>query len=109
MALQLATARALEAKVTGCHLRRLRRDTCDRAGGIGQPVPEHPGRHHRYSGALDLCKVIGDDGQEVPLGEQRRTRRKGLQGDGGYWQRQATDEILDADGWLKTGDIAIIR
>ncbi|MGV8495532.1 long-chain fatty acid--CoA ligase, partial [Pseudomonas aeruginosa] len=28
----------------------------------------------------------------------------------GYWQRQeATDEILDADGWLKTGDIAIIQ
>jgi long-chain acyl-CoA synthetase len=28
----------------------------------------------------------------------------------GYWQRQdATDEILDADGWLKTGDIAVIQ
>ena len=28
----------------------------------------------------------------------------------GYWQRQeATDEILDAEGWLKTGDIAIIQ
>ncbi|KPY50752.1 hypothetical protein ALO47_200045 [Pseudomonas syringae pv. ribicola] len=28
----------------------------------------------------------------------------------GYWQRQeATDEMIDADGWLKTGDIAIIQ
>jgi long-chain acyl-CoA synthetase len=28
----------------------------------------------------------------------------------GYWQNQAaTDEMLDADGWLKTGDIAIIQ
>jgi long-chain acyl-CoA synthetase len=28
----------------------------------------------------------------------------------GYWQRQeATDEILDSEGWLKTGDIALIQ
>ncbi|NJI25305.1 AMP-binding protein, partial [Aeromonas veronii] len=28
----------------------------------------------------------------------------------GYWQRQdATDEMLDSEGWLKTGDIAIIQ
>lgn len=27
----------------------------------------------------------------------------------GYWQRpEATEEILDAEGWLKTGDIAVI-
>src|SRR5690606_16584123 len=28
----------------------------------------------------------------------------------GYWQRQdATDEILSADGWLRTGDVAVIQ
>ena len=28
----------------------------------------------------------------------------------GYWQRQeATDEMLDSEGWLKTGDIALIQ
>lgn len=28
----------------------------------------------------------------------------------GYWQRpDATAEVLDADGWFKTGDIAIIQ
>lgn len=28
----------------------------------------------------------------------------------GYWQREdATAEILDSEGWLKTGDIAIIQ
>jgi len=28
----------------------------------------------------------------------------------GYWQRQdATDQVLDGEGWLKTGDIAVIQ
>jgi long-chain acyl-CoA synthetase len=28
----------------------------------------------------------------------------------GYWQREeATAEILDSNGWLKTGDIAVIQ
>ncbi|KAA0908896.1 AMP-binding protein, partial [Aquicoccus porphyridii] len=67
-------------------------------GTIGIPVPS------------TLCKVIGDDGQEVPLGERGELCVKGPQVMKGYWQRQeATDEILDADGWLKTGDIAIIQ
>lgn len=67
-------------------------------GTIGIPVPS------------TLCKVIGDDGQEVPLGERGELCVKGPQVMKGYWQRQeATDEILDTDGWLKTGDIAIIQ
>ncbi|MGV8481731.1 AMP-binding protein, partial [Pseudomonas aeruginosa] len=67
-------------------------------GTIGIPVPS------------TLCKVIGDDGQEVPLGERGELCVKGPQVMKGYWQRQeATDDILDADGWLKTGDIAIIQ
>ncbi len=46
----------------------------------------------------------------MPLGERGELCVKGPQVMKGYWQRQeATDEILDADGWLKTGDIAIIQ
>ena len=67
-------------------------------GTIGIPVPS------------TLCKVISDDGQDLPLGERGELCVKGPQVMKGYWQRQeATDEILDKDGWLRTGDIAIIQ
>lgn len=82
MALQLATAERWK-EVTGCAI-------CEgygmtetapvvsvnpfqniQVGTIGIPVPS------------TLCKVIGDDGQEVPLGEARRTLREGSAGDEG--------------------------
>ena len=69
-----------------------------RLGTIGIPVPS------------TLCKVIDDDNNELPLGERGELCVKGPQVMKGYWQRkEATEEILDADGWLKTGDIAIIQ
>ncbi|WP_341708790.1 long-chain-fatty-acid--CoA ligase FadD1 [Halopseudomonas sp.] len=109
MALQLATAERWK-QVTGC-------DICEgfgmtetspvatvnpisniQLGTIGIPVPS------------TLCKVIDEDGNELPLGERGELCVKGPQVMKGYWQRQeATDEILDAEGWLKTGDIAIIQ
>ena len=67
-------------------------------GTIGIPVPS------------TLCKVIDDEGNELPLGGRRIIKKKGPQVMKGYWQRQeATDEMIDADGWLKTGDIAVIQ
>ena len=109
MALQLATAERWE-KVTGCKI-------CEgygmtetspvatvnpidsvQIGTIGIPVPS------------TLCKVIDDDGKEMPIGERGELCVKGPQVMKGYWQRQeATDEILDAEGWLRTGDIAVIQ
>ena len=69
-----------------------------RLGTIGIPVPS------------TLCKVIDEDGNELPLGERGELCVKGPQVMKGYWQRkEATDEILDAEGWLMTGDIAIIQ
>ncbi|MEH6566038.1 MAG: long-chain-fatty-acid--CoA ligase FadD1 [Halopseudomonas sp.] len=69
-----------------------------RLGTIGIPVPS------------TLCKVIDEEGNELPLGERGELCVKGPQVMKGYWQRkEATDEILDAEGWLKTGDIAIIQ
>ncbi len=109
MALQLAAAERWQ-QVTGCEI-------CEgfgmtetspvvsvnpfggiQIGTIGIPMPS------------TLCKVIDDEGNDLPMGAIGELCVKGPQVMKGYWQRQdATDEILSADGWLKTGDIGIIQ
>ena len=67
-------------------------------GTIGQPVPS------------TLCKIIDDDGNDLPLGESGELCVKGPQVMKGYWQRpEATAETITEDGWLKTGDVALIQ
>lgn len=68
-----------------------------RLGTVGLPVP---------STAL---KVVDEEGNELPIGERGELCVKGPQVMKGYWQRDdATKESFDADGWLKTGDVAVI-
>ncbi len=68
-----------------------------RLGTVGLPVPG------------TLLKVIDDDGRELPLGARGELCVKGPQVMQGYWQRpEATAEVLDDAGWLRTGDIAVI-
>ncbi len=56
-----------------------------------------------------LCKVITDDGKELAIGEAGELCVKGPQVMKGYWQRpEATAETITEDGWLKTGDVAVI-
>ncbi|WP_442514090.1 long-chain-fatty-acid--CoA ligase FadD2 [Pseudomonas promysalinigenes] len=68
-----------------------------RLGTVGIPV------------AGTAFKVIDDDGNEQPLGERGELCIKGPQVMKGYWQQpEATAQALDAEGWFKTGDIAVI-
>ena len=68
-----------------------------RLGTVGMPVPG------------TAAKVIDDEGDELAVGERGELCLKGPQIMAGYWGRaDATAEVLDAQGWLKTGDIAVI-
>lgn len=66
-------------------------------GSIGIPVPN------------TVCKIIDDDGHDLGLGEAGELCVMGPQVMRGYWQRpEATAETMTSDGWLKTGDVAVI-
>lgn len=71
-------------------------DIDSHTGSIGLPVPSTE------------VKMVDDDDNEVPFGEPGELCVRGPQVMLGYWQRpDATDEILK-DGWLHTGDIAVM-
>ena len=109
MALQLAAAERWKA-VTGCGI-------CEGYGMTEtSPVATVNPIQHIQIGTIGIpvpstvCKVIADDGTELALGETGELCVKGPQVMKGYWQREdATAEMLDSEGWLKTGDIAIIQ
>jgi long-chain acyl-CoA synthetase len=68
-----------------------------RAGTVGKPVED-----------TDVV-ILGTDGREVPAEEAGEICVRGPQVMRGYWQRPVeTAQVLDANGWLHTGDIGII-
>ena len=70
-------------------------DLQDYNGAIGLPVP-----------STDAC-LKDDDGNVVATGEVGELCIKGPQVMKGYWQRpEETANVIDADGWLHTGDMA---
>ena len=55
-------------------------------------------------------KIMSEDGKSLPMGEAGELCVRGPQVMKGYWNRpQDTAKTIDEDGWLKTGDIAVMQ
>jgi len=67
-------------------------------GTIGKPV------------AGTEVKVIDADGQDAPLEAAGELCVRGPQVMKGYWSRhEDTSQVIDAQGWFRTGDIAVLQ
>ena len=57
---------------------------------------------------IDL-KIVDDDGNELPTGEIGEVCIRGACTFRCYWKNQeATDEVLDSEGWFRSGDIGLL-
>ena len=57
---------------------------------------------------IDL-KIVDDDGNALPQGEIGEVCIRGACTFRCYWKNQeATDEVLDAEGWFRSGDIGLL-
>lgn len=70
-------------------------------GSIGRPLP---GVEMRL-----VDRTGGQSGEDVVVGDEGEIWVRGPNVFPGYWNDQAaTDSVLDAEGWLHTGDVAVI-
>ncbi len=66
-------------------------------GSVGRPVP-----------GLEM-RLVDLEGSDVLIGDTGEIWVRGPNVFDGYWEDQeATDRILDSDGWLHTGDLAVV-
>ncbi|MGB8384612.1 MAG: AMP-binding protein [Dermatophilaceae bacterium] len=76
--------------------RRARMDEASQALSNGVPLP-----------GMDV-RIVGDDGQDLPIGERGEIVVKGPCVTPGYWQNPNETANAIHDGWFATGDIGFI-
>ena len=109
MAVQQATAEKW-LKVTGCPVVE--------GYGLSETSPAatiNPLDLRVFNGSIGLpissteIAIRDDDGRDVPLGERGEICIRGPQVMAGYWKRpDETANVMDADGFFKSGDIGIM-
>ena len=109
MAVQRAVAERWKA-VTGT--------TLVEAYGLTETSPAaciNPMDLEEYNGCIGLpvpsteCALMNDAGELLPQGEVGELVIRGPQVMKGYWQRpEETAKVITEDGWLRTGDIAMM-
>ncbi|MBO9651554.1 MAG: long-chain-fatty-acid--CoA ligase [Variovorax sp.] len=109
MAVQGAVAK-LWLEKTGCPI-------CE-GYGLSETSPSvtcNPTTSIAYTGTIGVplpstyVKLVDDDGNEVPRGQSGELAVKGPQVMAGYWQRpDETAKVMTADGYFKTGDVAVV-
>ncbi len=108
MAVQESVAQEWK-EVTGCPLIE--------AYGLTETSPAaciNPITSTEYNGAIGLplssteACVKDDEGNPVPIGERGELCIRGPQVMEGYWQREEATANTIKDGWLHTGDIAVM-
>lgn len=66
---------------------------------------ETVGRAHPHA----ECKIVGPDGEVLPIGEQGEYCSRGYAVMLGYWDdEEKTAEAIDDDGWMHSGDLAVM-
>jgi long-chain acyl-CoA synthetase len=74
----------------------------------GQEYLDRPASSGRCSAVMEL-KVIDDEGCTLPAGERGELMVRGTGMFEGYWNRPEVNvEMIDAEGWFRTGDIAYL-
>lgn len=109
MAVQRAVAQSWR-EVTG--------STLIEAYGLTETSPAvciNPLNIEEYNGAIGLplssteCRILSPEGESLPHGERGELCVRGPQVMKGYWKNEAaTAEAIDEQGFLHTGDIAIM-
>jgi long-chain acyl-CoA synthetase len=105
-------------KAVAEHWKQVTGITLVEAYGLTETSPAaciNPVTLEEYNGYIGLpisstdAIIKDDEGQILPVGEAGELCIRGPQVMKGYWQRpNATAEVIDEDGWLHTGDIAIM-
>ena len=69
-------------------------------------VENRPGSVGKVLVGIDL-RLVGDDGEDVPVGDAGEIWIRGDNVFLGYWNDPAATDRVLRDGWLRTGDVAV--